>query len=152
MLAVAAGHIPRRVFDVAGLVVKEKVGLELAQEPDLGQAAEEHGFVHLDVPVHQGADRALVGWCAARGDQRGAHMHLQRALGLQAVRRFKQRLEGATGQRQGSLARLVRLKGRQALGLKHPLSPVREHRVAVECHAHLTGMHVVAQHSIRPTA
>jgi hypothetical protein len=49
-----------RRCDVAGLVVEEKVGLELAQELALGQAAEEHRLVDLDVPVHQGADGALV--------------------------------------------------------------------------------------------
>ncbi len=68
-------HVRRRVLDVPGLVVEEEVGLELAQELALRQAAEEHRFVDLDVPVHQRADRALVRRRAARGDERGADAH-----------------------------------------------------------------------------
>ena len=67
----ARGHVACRGVDVAGLVVEEEVGLELAQEFALGQAAEEHGFVDADVPLHQRADRALVRGRAACGDQRG---------------------------------------------------------------------------------
>ena len=54
----ARRHMPRRhmaggVLDVSGLVVEEKVGLELAQELAFAQAAEEHRLVDLDVPLHQ---------------------------------------------------------------------------------------------------
>ena len=86
----AAGHMPGRHVpcgrvDMAGLVVKEEVGLELAQEFAFGQPTQEHGFVHIDVPVHQRADGALVGRCAAGGDQCGADAHGRRATLLQAV-------------------------------------------------------------------
>src|SRR5947208_16772230 len=84
-----------RALNVPRLVVEEEVRLELAQELALGQAAEEHRLVDLDVPVHQGADRALVRRCAARGDERGADAHLLRARLLQAVQRLEQRLEAA---------------------------------------------------------
>src|SRR5213595_1571389 len=53
---VARGHVARSVVDVPGLVVEEEIGLELAQELALGEAAEEHRLVDADVPRHQGAD------------------------------------------------------------------------------------------------
>jgi len=68
-------HVGRGRVHVAGLVIEEKVWLEFAQELALGQAAQEHGLVDFDLPVHQGADGALVGRRAARGDQRGADAH-----------------------------------------------------------------------------
>ena len=79
------------------LVVEEEVGLELAQELALRQAAEEHRLVDLDVPVHQRADRALVRRRAARGDQRGAHAHGVAGVALQPLQRLEQRLEGPGG-------------------------------------------------------
>jgi hypothetical protein len=79
--------VARGGLDVAGLVVEEEVGLELAQELALGQAAEEHGLVDLDVPVHQGADGALVRRRAAGRDQRRAHAHGGRASRCSAAAR-----------------------------------------------------------------
>ena len=78
----------RRVLDVAGLVVEEEVGLELAQELALLQAAEEHRLVDLDVPFHQGADRALVRRRTARRDERGADAHAVDALVLEPLQRL----------------------------------------------------------------
>src|SRR5690606_33824334 len=68
-------HMGRGIVDMTGLVVEEEVGFELAQEFALGQAAQEQCLVHVDAPVHQGADGALVRRGAARGDQRGADAH-----------------------------------------------------------------------------
>ena len=73
----------RGIVDMTGLVVEEEVGFELAQEFALGQAAQEQRLVHVDAPVHQGADGALVRRGAARGDQRGADAH---AIGAAAGR------------------------------------------------------------------
>jgi hypothetical protein len=108
----AGRHVARGILDVAGLVVEEEVGLELAQELALGQAAEEHGLVDLDVPVHQGADGALVRRGAARGDQRGAHAHAG-APGRSRCRRCSASssgLKGPAGQRLRGLFALVRWK------------------------------------------
>ena len=105
------------IADVAGLVIEEEVGLELAQEGALGQAAEEHGFVNGNVPAHQRADGAFVGRGTACGDQGGADA--QRCLALlagllQLVQGGQEGLEGAGRQRQGDIVDFVRLKGLQA--------------------------------------
>ena len=57
---------------------KKKSGSNSRRNSPLRQAAEEHRLVDLDVPVHQRADRALVGRRAARGDERGADAHVAR--------------------------------------------------------------------------
>jgi 5'-nucleotidase len=54
---------------MAGLVIKEKIGLKLAQKFTLGQPAQKHGFVDLDIPVHQRSDGAFMRRRAARSDQ-----------------------------------------------------------------------------------
>src|SRR4029079_18243348 len=99
----------------------EEVGLELAQELALAQAAEEHRLVDLDPPVHQRADRALVRRRAARGDERVADAHAVRGLVLQAVQREQQRLERAGGERRRRLLELVGLeRGETALPQNGP--------------------------------
>ena len=98
----ARGNMSGRIAHMAGLVVKKEVGLKLAQELALGQAAQKHGLVHSNVPVHQRADGALVRRGAARRHQRSADAHAAAlAAGglLQAVQRGQQGLEGAVGQR-----------------------------------------------------
>ena len=132
-----------RRFDVAALVVEEEVGLELAQELALVQAAEEHRLVDVDVPVHQRADRALVRRRAARGDQRGADAHRPSVPDavLQPVQRLEQRLERARRQRLSRMVALVRAGRRRGRRLVHALGLVGEqHRVAVEGDAHLVGV------------
>ena len=103
--------MPRSRFDVTGLVVKEKVRLELAQKLTLGQAAQKHGFVHLDVPVHQCADGAFVRRGAAGCDECGANPHGGRALLLQAVQGGQQGLERSSQQGLPGLVSFVGLKG-----------------------------------------
>ena len=106
-------HAVGGVLDVAGLVVEEEVGLELAQELALGQAAEEHRLVDLDVPVHQRADRALVRRRAARGDQRGADAHVLRAVRAAAAAAPRSSgLNGPARQRRGGAGR-ARAPGRR---------------------------------------
>ena len=86
---------------MAGLVIKEEVGFEFAQKLSLGQAAEKHGFVHVDVPIHQGAYGPLMGRCAACRNECSAYAHAgaaRRARHLQPVQRGKQWFEGAIGQ------------------------------------------------------
>ena len=90
--------MPRGGFDVPGLVVKEKVGLKFAQKLALVQPAQKHGLVYLNVPVHQGANGALVRRGAAGGDQCGAYAHLWQLCLLQLVQRHQQRFERAVGQ------------------------------------------------------
>ena len=125
-------------FDVTGLVVKEEVRFKFAQELALGQATQEHGFVHFNVPVHQRADGAFVCGGAACCHQGGADAHVGCAFLLQPVQGGQQGLEGASRQGRGRLVALVLLKGRQALGLEHTLGFIRkQHRVAVKGDAHL---------------
>ena len=120
------------------LVVKKEVWLKLAQELSLGQPAQKHGLVDLDVPVHQGADGALMGRGAACCDQRGANAHGRGALDLQALQRGQQGLERPGQQRLLRLGAFVPLEGVQALRLIHPLGLVAEqHGVAVKGNAHL---------------
>ena len=57
-------------FNVTRLIVKEKVGLKLFKKFTFRQAAQEHGLVHLNVPLHQGANGAFVSGRTARRDQR----------------------------------------------------------------------------------
>ena len=59
-------HMPGCGFDMASLVIEEKVGLELAQEFALGQAAKKHRLIDADIPAHQGADGTFMGRGAAR--------------------------------------------------------------------------------------
>jgi hypothetical protein len=79
------GHMVGGGLYVAGLVVKEKVGLKLAQKLAFGKAAQKHRLVYFDVPVHHRADGALMRWGAAGGDQGGANADLWIALVLQPV-------------------------------------------------------------------
>jgi hypothetical protein len=51
-----------------GLIIKEKVGLEFAQEFAFGKASQEHRFIDIDAPIHEGANRALM-----RGGRAGSH-------------------------------------------------------------------------------
>ena len=62
------------VTDVSDLIVEEKVGLEGVEELALFGAGEKKHFVHFHAPLHQGADGALVGGRAARGDQGDADL------------------------------------------------------------------------------
>jgi hypothetical protein len=48
---------------------KKKSGSNSRRKSALGQATQEHGFIDLDLPIHQGADGALVRWRAACRDQ-----------------------------------------------------------------------------------
>ena len=96
------------------LVVKEKIRLELTQKFALGQAAQEHGFVDLDVPIHQRAYGPLMRRGAARGDERGANAHAAAGLALQALQGQQQRLERPCCQGVVGLRALVGLKGIQA--------------------------------------
>src|SRR5260221_396120 len=65
----ACRHVRRGILDMAGLVVEEEVGLELAQEGTLGQTAQEHGLVDVDVPIHQRSEERRVGKeCRSRCD------------------------------------------------------------------------------------
>ncbi len=138
------GHMTRGGLHMSRLVVEEKIGLKFAQERPLIQPAKKHGFINGDVPVHQGADGALVRRSAARGDQRGAQTHGGGAIGarlLQAVQGFEQGLEWARRQRQRGLAGFVLLESGQTFGLENALSFVGEqHRVTVEGDAHFIGM------------
>ena len=135
---------------MTGLVVKEKIGLELAQELPLGQAAQEHGFIDLDVPVHQGADGALVRRRAARCDQRGADAHGGRAGLLQALQGKQQGLERAIGQRLRRLLDLMLLKGLQTLRLVDLLGFVAEqNRVAVKGNAHFSRVRIAGMDRAR---
>src|SRR3990167_9764419 len=77
------GHVRGGVVHMPGLVIEEEIGLELAQEFALGQAAQEQGLVHVDAPVHQGADGTLMRGRATRRDQRRADAH---AVGAAAGR------------------------------------------------------------------
>lgn len=99
----ACGHMLGGVLDVSRLVVKEKVGLELAQKLALGQATQKHGLVHLDVPVHEGANGTFVRRCTARRDQRRPNAHVAGARVLELVQRLEQGLERAARQRQRRL-------------------------------------------------
>ncbi len=126
---------------MAGLVVEEEVGFELAQELALGQSAQEHRLVDLDVPVHQRADRAFVGRRTARGDERGADPHAVARLVLQPLQRFEQRLERAGGERCFGLGALVGLERIEPAALVHLFGFVGEqHRIAVERNPYLVGM------------
>ena len=142
------------VLDVAGLVVEEEVGLELAQELALRQAAEEHRLVDLDVPVHQRADRALVRRRAARGDERGADAHAVRRLVLQPMqRRAAAAGTGPAASGVVGLLALVRLEGVEAACLEDALGLVGEqHRVAVEGDAHLVRVRVGGARRVREDA
>jgi hypothetical protein len=148
----AGGAGLRRRLAVAGLVVEEEVGLELAQERALVEPAQEHGLVHLQAPVHQRADGPLVRRRAARGDQRGTHAHAGASAprALQAVQRLEQGHEGPRGQGSGGVGLLVALEGVEPVTLEHLLGLVREqHRVAVEGDAHLVGMRLGGLDRIR---
>lgn len=123
----AGRHMAGRVAHMAGLVVKEEVRLELAQEGTLGQATEEHGLVHIDFPVHQRVQRTLMGRGAACRDQGRAYAHAGHLHLLQSVQRRQQRLERPFGQGQGSFFQLVLLKGFQSLGLEHTLGLVKDY-------------------------
>jgi len=129
---------------MAGLVVKEEIGLELAQELALREAAEEHGFIDTNVPVHQGADRALMRRRAAGGDQCSANAHLALHILLQPVQRGQQWFERAIGQRPGGMFDLMALERIQPLGLEDPLGLIGEqHGIAVEGNAHFIGVAVL---------
>ena len=124
-----------------GLVVKEEIGFELAQEFAFGQAPQEHRFVDLDIPVHQGADRAFVRRCAARGYQRGTNTHGGRALLLQALQRGQQGFERPGQQRLRGFFGFVALERRQSMGLVDTFGLIAEqHRVAVESDPHFVWM------------
>ena len=134
----ARWHMLRGVFDVARLIVKEEIWLELSQELALGQTAKEHGFVNTHAPVHQGANGAFVRRGAARGDQCRAQSHVLAARMLQAMKRRQQRLEGAIWQRQFGFSLFVCLKGGQAFFLENLLGFVgKKNRVAVKSDANL---------------
>ena len=123
---------------MAGLVVEEKIGFELGQEFAFGQAAQEHRFIDLDVPVHQRANRALMRRGAARSDQRSADAHAGGARLLQALECRQQRLELSGQQRLLCLVLLVFLKSTQTIGLVNALGFVAEqHGVAVKRDAYL---------------
>ena len=81
------GHVQGGVLDVAGLVVEEKVRLEFAQKLPFGQTAKQNGFVHFDVPVHERADGAFMGWGAAGGDETTAFSRA--AFSTAAMRRLR---------------------------------------------------------------
>ena len=133
----ACGHVTGSGFDVAGLVIKEKVGFKLTQELTFLQAAQEHGFVHLNVPVHQCANGALVRWRTTGGDKCGANAHVGCARLLQLVQGSEQGFERAGRQRLCRFGFFVLLKRIQPLGLKHALCFVaKEHRVTVKRNAH----------------
>ncbi len=68
----ARRHVARCRGDVAGLVVKEEIGFELAQKGTFFEPSEEHGFVNGQVPFHKRVNRTLMRWCTARGDERRA--------------------------------------------------------------------------------
>ena len=126
---------------MAGLVVKEKVRLELTQKSAFVQAAQKHGLVDLDIPVHQRADGALVGRGAARRHQRRAYAHGRARCLLQLVQGHQKGFEGAVGQRLGRFVLLVLLKGIEAMRLVDALGLVaKEHGVAVKSDAHLVRM------------
>ena len=72
----ACRHMFSCRVDMTGLVVKEEVGLKLAQEFSLGQTTQEHGFIDFNAPFHQRADGALVRGRAACRDQRCADTHV----------------------------------------------------------------------------
>jgi hypothetical protein len=140
----ARRHVAGGVFDVAGLVVEEEVGLELAQEAALGQAAQEHRLVDVDA-----ASPSACGWraraparCARSPARCAAACPRRTGLALQPVQGLQQRLERAGRQRRGGAgSRSWRWKaaGRRA---GRPLGLVGEqHRVAVEGDAHLVGWH-----------
>ena len=128
-------------LDMPGLVVKEEVGLELAQELAFGQAPQEHGFVDLDVPVHERADCALVRRGAACRHQRRADAHARRTLLLQALQRLQQGFERPGQQGLGSLFGLVLLESGQTMGLVDAFGLVAEqHRITVERNPHFMRM------------
>jgi hypoxanthine phosphoribosyltransferase len=136
--------------DVAGLVVEEKIGLELAQEIPLGQTAEEHRLVNLDVPVHQSANRALMRRRAARRDQRGADAHRRGTLLLQTMQSRQKRLEWPLGQRLRRIVALVGLKGVKSMGLIDPLGLIGEqHRVTVKGDADLMRVGIGGSRRVR---
>ena len=117
----ARGNMPGRIAHMAGLVVEEEVGFELAQKPALGQSAEEHGLIDIDLPVHQRIERAFMGRGAARRDQGRAHAHAGHIGLLQSVQGGQQGLERAFGQRLGGFLHLMLLESLQALGLEDAL-------------------------------
>ena len=135
--------MPRGRFNVPRLVVKEKIGLKLAQKLALVQPAQEHGLVHLNVPVHQRANGALVGRGAAGRHQRRANAHPGCGGLLQAVQRHQQWFERAVRQWQRHLVNLMLLESRQTLRLVHALRFVAEqHRIPVKRNAHFGGVRV----------
>jgi hypothetical protein len=133
----ACGYVAGGRLDVAGLIVKEKVGFKLAQELAFFKAAQKHGFVHFNVPVHQRANGTLVRRCAACRHQCGADAHVRCARLLQHLQGCEQGLERACRQWLLSFAFFVLLKRVQALGLKHTLGLVAEqHRITVKRDTH----------------
>ena len=96
---------------MAGLVVKEKIGLKLTQKFAFGQAAQKHGLVHLNVPVHERAYGALVRGGTACGNQRGANAHSGGAFLLQAVQGGQQGLKRSGRQGLQRLVAFVLLEG-----------------------------------------
>ncbi|MPM41193.1 hypothetical protein SDC9_87843 [bioreactor metagenome] len=146
----SCGDMARGGGDVAGLVVEEEVGFELAQERAFFQAAEEHGFIDGDIPLHQRAYGALVRGGAAGGDQGGANAHAFGASLLQPVQCRQQGLEGAVGQGQGGLVEFMALEGRKPFVLIDALGFVREqHGVSVEGDAHFVGVRVAGAYRVR---
>ena len=132
-------HLQGSVFSVAGLVVKEKIGLKLAQKFALGQAAKVHGFVNLDVPVHELANGASVGWGAAGGFQGRANSHGAGAFRLLAVQRFERGLERLACQRLSGVRRFVGLDGGEPLAMSqraasgpNPYFPANAARTAAQ--------------------
>lgn len=123
----ACRHMAGGIADMAGLVVKEEVGLEFTQKLPLGQAAEEHGLIHIDLPVHQRVQGAFMGRGAAGGDQCRAYVHAGHIDLLQPVQGCQQGFERAFGQGLGRFFLLVLLEGRQTLGLKHALGLVKDY-------------------------
>ena len=108
-------------FNVTRLIVKEKVGFKLFEKLPLGQAAQEHGLVHLNVPLHQGANGALVSGRTARCDQSSSDANRWCALLLKPVKGGQQRLERPSQQGLRGLGMFVCLKCRQSLRLKNTL-------------------------------
>ena len=71
----ARRDVPSGRIDVSGLVIKKEVRFKFPQKLAFGQAAQKHGLINLNVPVHQGANSTLVSGGTAGGDQRRTNTH-----------------------------------------------------------------------------
>ena len=137
------------IAHMAGLIVKEEIGLEFSQESAFGEATQKHGLIDINIPVHQGVQRPLMRWCAARRDQSGANAHARRLHLLQLVQRQQQGLERPGRQWLAGFLQLMALKGLQTFGLKNPLGLVREqYGVAVKGNAQFMRMIVAGAHGV----